>query len=119
MPVSLWIFKLLFSNICLHKSHCKKSTNSWFSVESPILQTKESEFWLNPPVKNSNSNIFYSSSSSLMLLIFSIISFKSSIFSLKVSDSCLIVWSTSGKIEWSCSDKFVSSIFGTGLFGGV
>ena len=68
-------------------------------------------------MKNSNPNIFCSSWSSSILLTLLIISSKSSIFSLKVSDSSLIVSLTSGKIDWSCSDKFLSSIFGTGLLG--
>ena len=105
----------MLSDISLHKSHCKNSTNSWFSVESPLLQTKESNFWLYPPVKNSNANIFCSFWSSPILFTFSIILSKSSIFSLKVSHSCLIVCSISGKIDWSYSDKFVSPILGTGL----
>ena len=52
-----------------------------------------------------------------MLVTLLIISSRCSIFSLKVSDSSLIVSLTSGKIDWSCSDKFLSSVFGTDLFG--
>ena len=34
-----------------------------------------------------------------------------------MSDSFVIVSSTSGKVNWSCSDKLISSIFGTGISG--
>ena len=87
-----------------------------FSLESPNFRTNESNFWFVPPVKNSNSNIFCSSWSSSVLLTLLFISSKSSISSLKFSDSSLIVSLTSTKIDWSCSDKFLSSILGIGLF---
>ena len=68
-------------------------------------------------MKNWNSNTFCFFRSSSILLTLSFILSKSSIFSLQVSDSFVIVSSTSGKIDSSCSDKFLSSIFGTGLLG--
>ena len=46
-----------------------------------------------------------------------IISSKPLTFSLKVSDSSLIVSLTPRKIAWSCWNEFLSSIFGTGLLG--
>ena len=67
---------------------------------------KESNFEFCPPVKDSNSNVTWSNYSvSFDLLSFSTASSKSLVLSLKVSDSFLIVWSTSGKICCNCSDS--------------
>ena len=101
-PVSIWIFKSLLCKISLQKSDCKKLTRFMFSFVNPNFLTKESNFEITPPVKNSNSNVISSFSSLPTFLTNSSIF---SILSLKASEVFSIVLSTSGKIFCNCWDN--------------